>query len=259
VKGETKSASTGVLLIPNICCSSLQAPRVMSETEVQIRDQQLETLTGEIKEIFEGLEKSKYRDRDIDDIDNKLKQFDTALDTMHLDLKSLEQTVRRNYMKKFKTHKANKKQWEVDLEWRRKNTTKVELFDGHEKEKTAADMNGPGAIMDHGKKVQVDTTKSLETQLGLIKDARDLGQATLAKVSTQNQQISGMIDDLHDIDNILDRANLTIRRIARKLATDKYLWVLIFLVIAAILFIIIWKNTGGKSASVDTPTVSTTT
>jgi len=229
----------------------------MSETEVQIRDQQLDMLTGEIKELFVGLEKSKYRDRDIEEIDGKLRQFDTALDTMHLDLKSLEQTVRRNYMKKYKTHKGNKKQWETDLEWRKKNNTKTELFDGHEKDKTGADINTAPGMMDHGRKVQQDTKQSLETIQGLVKDAADLGKATLVKVGDQNKQIAGMIDDLHDIDNILERANKTIKRIARKIATDKYLWVLIFLVLAAIIFIIVWKNTGGKDAAVNTPSIAT--
>lgn len=69
-----------------------------------------------------------------------------------------------------------------------------------------------------------------------------------------------MADDVASIGSTLDRANKTLRRIARKVGTDKYLWVLIFLVVAAVIFLIVWKNTSaGKDTNISAPTVNTGT
>ena len=101
-----------------------------SETEVAIRDQQLETLSGEINELFDGLDKSKKRESDLDAISTKLREFENPLDTMHLDLKSLDVSVKKKYMQKYKAYKNAKKEWETKLEWQKKNSTRDALMDG---------------------------------------------------------------------------------------------------------------------------------
>jgi len=214
----------------------------MSETEVQIRDNQLEGYTGEINELLGGIDSSKTRDRDLDSIESKLKDFETALDTMHLDLKGLDIAVKKNYMKKYKSHKANKKEWETRVEFARKHSTRSELMDGHQKEATGADFNTAEGMMAHGAAVQADTKSSLERTLGVVADARDLGVATAAKLENQNKQMAGMLDDLASIDSTMERANKTLKRIARKMGTDKCLWVVIFLVLVAIIWIIVKKS-----------------
>jgi len=229
-----------------------------SETEVAIRDQQLETLSGEINELFDNLDKSKKREADLVSINSKLKEFENPLDTMHLDLKSLDVSVKKKYMQKYKAYKNAKKEWEQKLDWQKKNSTRDALMDGATPDKTGADFETPSGLMDHGLAVQSDTKASLERALGVVKDARDLGQATSQKLDAQNKQMANMLDELASIDSTLTRANKTLRRIARKVGTDKYLWVMIGLVVAAVIFLIVWKNTSaGKSTNVNAPAVNT--
>jgi len=225
---------------------------------VAIRDQQLETLAGEINELFDNLDKSKKRDADLEAIRTKLADFDNPLDTMHLDLKNLDVSVKKKYMQKYRAYKNMKKEWEQKLEWQKKNSTRDALMDGHANEKTGADFDTPDALMQHGSAVQADTKASLERSLGIVKDARDLGTAVAQKLEAQNKQLSNMVDEVASIGSTLDRANKTLKRIARKVATDKYLWVLIALIIAAVIFIIVWKNSkAGKDSNVNAPTVNT--
>ncbi len=51
-----------------------------------------------------------------------------------------------------------------------------------------------------------------------------------------------MLDDLSSIDNTLERANKTLKRIARKMGTDKCLWVIIALVVGALIWIALKKS-----------------
>jgi len=215
----------------------------MSETEVSIRDNQLEALAAEITELFDGLPKSKKREDDLGAIQLKLDQFQSPLDTMHLDLKTLDLTVKKRYMQKWKAHRQHKKDWETRLESERKFNTREQLMDGHAVEKKGADFDTADGLMQHGAAVQADTKEAIARGQAVVKDARDLGVGITTRLDAQNKQTANMIDDLASIDNTLTRANKTLRRIARKIGTDKYLWVLIFLVIVAVIFIIVWKST----------------
>jgi len=214
----------------------------MSETEVAIRDQQLDGYTTEVNDLFGGLPSSKTRERDMDTIDQKLKDFETASDTMHLDMKGLDLAVRKNYRKKYNEHKKNHKEWVTKLEFARKDATRSDLMAGHAADNAGADMNTASGMMAYGSAVQADTKSSLDRTLGVVADARDLGAATAAKLEKQNVQMAGMLDNLASIDNTLVRANKTIRRIARKMGTDKCLWVMILLVVGVIIWIIVKKN-----------------
>lgn len=102
----------------------------MSETEVAIRDQQLEALSGDIKALFDGLERSTQRDQDLAEIAAKLAEFDTPLDTMYLDLKSLDVSVKKRYQQKHRAYKNQRREWEAQLEWQRKGSARDALVDG---------------------------------------------------------------------------------------------------------------------------------
>ncbi len=173
----------------------------MCETEVAIRDQQLDIYTTEINGLMNGLmnglESSKTRDsvrytprlsdavqarlltrptptapqQDMDLVEWKLKDFETALDTMHLDLKGLDLSTKK---KKYKAHKRNKKEWDTKLEFARKNGTRSELMDGQAKDPTASDFNTAAGMMAHGAAVQADTKSSLQRTLGVVAGAREV-------------------------------------------------------------------------------------
>ena len=51
-----------------------------------------------------------------------------------------------------------------------------------------------------------------------------------------------MYDELETIEGTMKRSKVIIKRMARKVTTDKYIWFVIFLCVAAIIFIIVWKS-----------------
>src|SRR5437667_326154 len=80
--------------------------------------------------------------------------------------------------------------------------------------------------------------ESLERTLRVVQDTKQVGIDTNAKLEANTAQIEGMYDKLESIESTLTRSTKVIKRMARKMATDKYVWVVVFLVFMAIIAII---------------------
>jgi len=220
--------------------------------EVQMRDTSLAELHDEIKAICDNLDKSKRRAQDIDDIEDKLHTYENNLDAMQMELKSLPMQQKKIYRKKHKEHKQKLKEIRNELEWKKSSNAKRELVGDHIEDKP--DLTTADGMMDHGRNVLADSKESLARSLAVVADTTQIGRATAQRLAAQREQLEKIFDDIKSIDSTLSRSNKILRRIARKIGTDKYLWVVIFLVFFFIIFIIAWKASG-RSADVNTPSV----
>lgn len=68
----------------------------------------------------------------------------------------------------------------------------------------------------------------------------------------QGEELERAQVDLNAVDDSLKRSKATLRRVARRLAGDKVMWLLIFLVLAAVVFIVVWVVTHPGASGVDT-------
>jgi len=221
--------------------------------EVQIREKSMEELAEEIKALLDGLEKSARRTQDIDDLEERFNTYETHLDAMQMEIKSLSPADKKKYKKIFRTFKKDLKEMKNDFEWKKSNKVRDELMDGAIRDKES-DLNTADGMMTHGTKVLAESGQALQRIQGTVKVTMDIAVATAAKLAEQQKQLEKIFEDLKSIDSTLARSTRVMKRIGRKIATDKYMWVLIFLVIFFILFIIIWKAVGKSSPSVNTPT-----
>jgi len=222
----------------------------MSE-ELQIRDNNLTELGEELKNLLLGLEKSKRRQLDLDEIESKLNQYENSLDAFQLELKQLNPTERKNWKKKALGYKRNFKEMKNDYEWKRNNDTKNQLLGDHQEAKPT-DIHTSEGIMNVGRGQLQESKDSLARSLQVTDETLKIGKDTAAMLDAQYKQLQKIFDELKSIDSTLARSTRILKRIGRKIATDKYLWVVIFLVLFAIIFIIAWKATG-HSANVNTP------
>merc|ERR1712154_681102 len=62
---------------------------------------------------------------------------------------------------------------------------------------------------------------------------------TATMLHNQTEQIEKIGKDLGEIDDEIDRATRVLKRMGRRVMTDKYIWCLIFLIFAAIIAIIV--------------------
>merc|ERR1712080_9648 len=102
-------------------------------------------------------------------------------------------------------------------------------------------------------KLQEENQESLQRTMQKINESKAIGQDVATKLENQTQQLEKMDDDLADITDTLNRANKTIKRMARGVASDKIIWILSFLVFLAIIGIVIYKVLD-PSADVNVPT-----
>jgi len=223
--------------------------------EASMRDTALSELSEEISVLLNGLEKSNRRAQDLDDIEDKLRSFENNLDALQMELKALGPAEKKSFKRKFKAYKKQLKELKNDHEWKKSNNAKKDLLGDHQAP-PQADLNSAGGLIAHGQSVLQDSKESITRSQVVVGQTLEIARATAAKLSEQEKQMQKMYEDLKSIDSALARSNRILKRIGRKMATDKYLWVIIFIVIFFILFIIIWKASGRKS-SANTPDVPT--
>jgi predicted Rossmann fold nucleotide-binding protein DprA/Smf involved in DNA uptake len=79
----------------------------------------------------------------------------------------------------------------------------------------------------------------LQATLQRVQDARSLGESGIEKLKRQNEQLAGISENLDQMEDTLKVSQRLLRQMARRMLTDKYLWMLMFLVVAAIIGIIL--------------------
>ena len=111
------------------------------------------------------------------------------------------------------------------------------------------DLETADGLMKHGLEVQDKSKDSLQRTLRVVHETKVIGQDTVVKLEQNTEQIQGMYDKLESIETTLQRSTKIIKIMARKVATDKYIWVIAFIVFGVIIFIIVWKAMHNSSSS----------
>lgn len=210
------------------------------QAEINMRDEQLQDLDEALEELFEKLPKSKRKALDIDEIKDKLHEYTNALDSFKMEIRTQNQADKSTFKGKAKKYAANLKKFKGDLEWQETQMNKADLMDGYDPEK-GADMKTADGMMQHGLSVQQESKESLQRTLQTANEALDIGKETAVKLEQQTEQLTRVYDDLGDIDGTLNRSRAIIKRMARKMRTDRYLWGVFILCMLAIAGLIIWK------------------
>lgn len=85
------------------------------------------------------------------------------------------------------------------------------------------------------------STASLERTISIINDTKEIGTAAAADLQKQTEQINNMYDDLYKIDDQVARSKKILARMARRVLSNKILWVLISLIIISLVVIVVLK------------------
>lgn len=216
----------------------------MSE-EIILRDQQLRDLQEDMNEQLDRLAKSKRRELDIDELNDKVRQFRNGIDSLEMELKGLVDDDRKTYKKKYKKHKAFLTTFQNQLEWKTTESAKTELLAGAADVKdVTVDLDSETGLMKYGKDMLCEDDEALKRTLTKVHETKEIAANTAVKIQEQTNEIEGMYDDLYKIDDTVQRSKAIIRRMFRQVRTEKYLWVLIGLVFIAVAVIIVFEFTG---------------
>jgi t-SNARE complex subunit (syntaxin) len=205
-----------------------------------------------MRELMATMDKSERKAADLDDLQSALKEYQIALDGFKIEIKGQSDANKAIYKKKFREHKADYGDLKNDIDWKRTQINKNELLGDAEGKQT--DLSTGDGLMKHGLEVQESSKESLQRTLGKVTETTQIGRDTANKLSEQTKQLEGMHDTLEDIQTSLQRSTKIIKRMARKLASDKYIWCICFCVLAAIIFIIIYSQIN-KGSGTNVPSV----
>ena len=209
--------------------------------ELRIRDSQLEKCIVSIKELFTGLEKSKRIPQDLDLIRDQLKTSKHALQLMEIEIPKQAHSDKRTYRQKCKHYKTEIRELENDYEFKKQAGNRGELLDGGNT--IIRDLDTEKGLIELGLTTDEESKTSLGRSVAVIDITLDLARKTAAKVDEDTHKIVGILDGLDSIEDSMERSKVILKRIGRRIMTDKYIWVFIFLIIAAIIFIVTWKKT----------------
>ena len=213
--------------------------------ELGLRLQQLVTYASQLTNRFDALPTTNVEEKDLDFIADLLTTFCTALQLAQLDAAEARRigSYTVDHQQQLKTARRNAKKWHRKLEFLNAQNTKGALLANASAcdVKHGLQQNTPAETMDYGRAVMAETTSSLDRVKELINSSQHIAAATLVKIGDDVKRFERMNEDLVSIDSTLTAANKRIRRIARRMASDKILCCLTIAVIAMIIYICVKK------------------
>jgi methyl-accepting chemotaxis protein len=154
---------------------------------------------------------------------------------------ALETRIRENLKMPYREFKKVYKELSTDYEKRQKARELEQLFEGVKKP-AAADQKTPDDLMKYGMKLQEDDNTRLKNIARTVEDAKEIGIITNQKLADQTDVIVKIDDDLNQIETTLERTAKVIKRIARRLLTDKCIWALVLMLVVGIIMLILFKT-----------------
>jgi len=224
----------------------------MALAEIQSREVACNDLAKQMRNALDNLDRSSRRTQELDILKEQVSEFESSLEAIKIELRSpdLSHSDREHYKKRHKELKAILEQFRSDIDWKEKDRDRDELMG--DRKAAGHDLGSESGLIQHGDEVLNASKDSLQRSVATVTATVQVGKDVTTKLQAQTQQMSRQLDDLYEIENTVDRAAAIIKRMARKIASDKYMWILVFLVFAAIVFIIVWKNIN-KNADLAVP------
>merc|ERR1712154_567670 len=100
-------------------------------------------------------------------------------------------------------------------------------------------LNDEDAAIGYGRRLQDETDAAADRAIRDLADTQETAVNTATMLHGQTEQIANIDRNLAEIDDEIDRATRVLKRMGRRVMTDKYIWCLIFLIFAAIIGIIV--------------------
>ena len=100
-------------------------------------------------------------------------------------------------------------------------------------------MNDEDAAIGYGRRLQDETDAAADRAIRDLQETNEVAVNTAEMLHNQTEQIANIDKNLAEIDDEIDRATRVLKRMGRRVMTDKYIWALIFLIFAAIIAIIV--------------------
>ena len=164
---------------------------------------------------------------------------------MEIELSTVQdREAARKYKPVIRDHRSKLREFEQALEWHQAGAADN---NGVNKSGYNVDeiLNDEDAAIGYGRRLQDETDAAADRAIRDLGETHDIAVATAEMVAEDTVKIANIDKNLAEIDDEIDRATRVLKRMGRRVMTDKYIWVLIFLIFAAITAIIVVAAVNG--------------
>lgn len=148
---------------------------------------------------------------------------------------------------KYKEHFSGLQKLNADLQWAKNEGDRSELMAGAAPQ-AMEEARTPLDMIEMAKERQQEQAASLERQKEMLAATENVGTETMRQLKDQTEQMKNIDADIMRVESNLKRADLLVRAFLRRMATDKFILVFLFLIVVGLLTIIIYKAINPEEA-----------
>ena len=227
----------------------------MSTREVAIRDVELVASIESMRAKLEAFDGERDRAALLSEIKEAERAAENTVDMFRMELRGLSTADKKEYQSKLRKHKSDLKEIRMEIKYKEDEVVNSDLMgDAAARMKVRGDdpdLESAQGLMDHGLNVQAKSKEAAQRMVQKVDDTKDIARDVAAKVQSQTEQLEHVHRDLYEIQDTMERAKAILKRMARRAATNRYLWCLILLIICGLGFIIAWEATGQGDGAPD--------
>lgn len=220
--------------------------------QVENIDREVRALLKEIEDELSRLEHAgSVNERDMTGIQNKITQANNRIKTMDIELQSVpDRATARKYKPVIKEHKKKIQDFEQQMQW----SSAGKQINTNNKYNIDDITNNEDAAIAYGNELHDKIDDAADRAILTINETKEVAMDTVQKVNEQTQQIVQIDKTLAEIEDEIGRATLILRRMGRRVMTDKYIWVLVCLIMLAIIGVIVASAV--KKGQISSSTIS---
>jgi len=214
--------------------------------EVENIDREVKRLLKEIEDQIQRIESGLAEERATQQVTRKIDHCKSRIKTMEIELQTVEE---RDTARKFKPvireHRQRLKECQTALQWSQAGAADdaTNNKSGYNADEVLNDEN---AAIGYGRRLQDETHDAADRAIRDLAETQETAVNTATMLHDQTEQIANIDRNLAEIDDEIDRATRVLKRMGRRVMTDKYIWCLIFMIFAAIIAIVVVSAVRGS-------------
>jgi len=204
--------------------------------------QEMRYLEEEVKKVLAEVQKNLTRisqgsapANEADKVTERLDYAKGRIRAMEMQQREVEDRQEaRRYNPIIKDLQDELRDLDQQLQWTTGGKRKTE-----EEQKHGDIARDENAAIDYGREMQNRQHDLADKGIEILAETEEKAQATAQQVHQQTEQMKKIDTNLSEIDNELDRATKIMKRMGRRVMTDKYIMCLVILVFIAIIAVIV--------------------
>lgn len=166
----------------------------------------------------------------------KVTKYFECLDSMKSEIREMDDNAKKEWKGQFKEHKSNYMEVVEIIKELKSRLEREDLLSSGANGLQEEDSNEE--MIREGRELMDSNQTALQQTLQTVNEAKVLGHSSVEMLHQQHDQMDRIDGSLSEIETSLEVSRRIVRNLARRMLTDKYLWVMIFFVVCGIIGVV---------------------